>query len=199
MAEAAVGGWARPLRPPPCGHGSSGTRGADHARREHDPGERKHPGEQVEAALRRRGENALAELVDELVLDLRLGVPGRDARADEGAHALGDRRGRRGERLVAGRADELALELLVASGFVRSPPPARPRRARRRARRGASASCRLAERDLDVALEVFLGERAGDVLADDPPLRVDEPRLRESRHAVVPECRAVLVADDRDT
>src|SRR4029079_19077823 len=78
-----------------------------------------------------------------------------------------------------------------------SPPPARPRRARRRARRGAAESCRLAERDLDVALEVFLGERPGDVLADDPPLCVDEPRLWESRHPVVPECRAVLVADDR--
>ena len=34
------------------------------------------------------------------------------------------------------------------------------------------------------------------MLADDLSLCVDEPRLREPRHPVVPERRAVLVADD---
>src|SRR5439155_26487255 len=76
-----------------------------------DPAERQHPSEQVEPFLRRLGQDLLAELSHELVLDLALRVARSDPRADELLHLPRDRRIRLVERRVAGRADELALDL----------------------------------------------------------------------------------------
>src|ERR687887_491297 len=83
----------------------------EHDGAESDSGERENPREQVEAALRRRREHALPELVYELRLDLALRVAGSDPGADERAHAVGDRRVRERERRMAGRTDDLVLEL----------------------------------------------------------------------------------------
>ena len=62
-------------------------------------------------AARRLGEDALAELRDELSLDLALRVAGGDPPADELLHAQARPASSTVERRVARRADELALEL----------------------------------------------------------------------------------------
>ena len=81
---------------------------------EPERGEREEPGEQIEAALRRLGEHGRAELVDELRLDLRRAVTGRDPRANERLHPGGDRRARLVEGRLARRADDLGLEVGLA-------------------------------------------------------------------------------------
>ena len=99
--------------------GSGGPRRRLHRRTSEDDGdhpcderaERKQPGEEPEAALRRRREHARAELGDQCVLDLLLGVPRGDPRADERLHPLGDRSIRLVERRLAHGADELGLEV----------------------------------------------------------------------------------------
>src|SRR5439155_6031824 len=87
-------------------------READEAAGKREPGERQPPREEVEALPRRRGEDGLAELRDQLPLDLAAGVSGGDARADERLHPPSDRRARLVQRRVAGRAHHLALELV---------------------------------------------------------------------------------------
>src|SRR5437588_12880044 len=81
---------------------------ADRRGGDEDAGDRQPPREQVEALPRRRREDRLAELRDELLLDLAVGralcAPPRDVRLE----ALRDRRVRLVERRVAGRAHDLA-------------------------------------------------------------------------------------------
>ena len=103
LASALVAAPAPRPRERSDGHGTDGK-----------PGKRKQPGEEVESMLRRLGEHGRAELVDELRLDLRRAVPGRDARANERLHACRDRRVRLVERRLARRADDLALEIGLA-------------------------------------------------------------------------------------
>src|SRR5215208_5247297 len=98
-----------------------------------DAAQRKRPREQVEAVLARHAEDARAELVDELLLDLRLRRALRDAAPDLGLHLACDWCVRLVERGVAGRADELALELAL-----RRVPVARERRRRRGEQRDGS-------------------------------------------------------------
>ena len=100
-----VGGSRLTLAAPThCEHGEDPRSG------DYEDG-RQHPRQEVEPPLGRRGEHLLAEVVDELRLDLRLRVAGRDPGADERPHAVGHR----GRRLIQGRmargADDLALDL----------------------------------------------------------------------------------------
>jgi CRP-like cAMP-binding protein len=60
---------------------------------------------------RRGGEDALAEVGNELRLDRALRITRFDPPPDEGAHPLGDRRVRLLEQRAARRAHDLALEL----------------------------------------------------------------------------------------
>src|SRR5436190_2789643 len=76
-----------------------------------DAAERQHPREQVEAVLARHSEHARPELVDELLLDLRLRRSLGDATLDERLHLARDRCVRLVQGRVARRAHELALEL----------------------------------------------------------------------------------------
>ena len=82
---------------------------ADHA--DAEQAERHDPGEQVETRLRRLRENAWPELVDEVRLDLGLGRARGELLADDLLHPPGDRRVGLVEGRLAGRADELGLEV----------------------------------------------------------------------------------------
>ena len=119
-------------RPGPAARGRCATSARRASRRSGSPppaDQRQQPGEQVEAVLRRRREDCLAELSDERVLDLRLRLPRRDPRAMNILMfcAIGDVR--LVERRAADRAHDLALELVLASDAARSQARARPRRA----------------------------------------------------------------------
>ena len=115
-----------------------------------------------------------------------------------------DRRARLVERRLAGRADDLGLEIGLAR---RARATAAPREPSRRARalrdrpRGAG-SLRLAECGLNalgvgrlVALDV---DPALDPLSDEPPVTIDEERLGEARHAPLAERRAFAVVARSD-
>src|SRR4051812_11263784 len=104
--------------------------------------ERKEPGEEVEAALRRLGEHGRPELIDELCLDLRRAVAGCDPRANVGLHPRRDGRARLVERRLARGADDLGFEVRLA------------RRARRQ--------CRAVERERCETGREQPDHRAGD-------------------------------------
>ena len=103
--------------------------------------------------LRRLREHAWPELVDELGLDLRLGRARRDPLADDLLHPSRDRRVGLVERRLAGRADELRLEVGGTRG--RRCRRGAARRARRAATSAASErrSRRVAECERDAALD----------------------------------------------
>src|SRR6516165_7955743 len=84
---------------------------AEHERTADDTCNRQPPGQDVEAAVRWREQHALAELADEPLLDLALRVAGRDPVPDQRPLPVGERAGGLVERLVAGHAQHLALDL----------------------------------------------------------------------------------------
>ena len=181
--------------PAPGPRESADDDGADRER-----AERQQPGEEIEPALGRLGEHGGAELVDELGLDLRGAVTGRDLRADERLHPRRDRRVRLVERRLARRADDLRLEIGLPRRSPPRPAPASASASAQRRPRAARVTARAsASRDaLGVGLPVALGVDASlDPLTDESARAIDEERLRESRHAPLAERRAVAVVDDR--
>src|SRR5579862_560470 len=78
-------------------------------RRDADPSQRQHPGEQVEAVRRWHAQHRGTELREQRRLDPALAPAGGDPGVDVDLHLLRDRRVRLVERRVTFRADELGL------------------------------------------------------------------------------------------
>src|SRR5579872_7284134 len=126
---------------------------APHADGEHtgaaeDAADRQPPREEIEALVRRRGEDPLPEVGDELVLDLLRAPALRDAAGDLRLDLLRGRRLRHVERRVAGRAHDLALEirerrLRMRAGRRRAGEHERRRGRREEAERHWSSAARI--------------------------------------------------------
>ena len=159
----------------------------DRDRAAEERAERQQPGEETEAAVRRLGEHLGAELRDKRVLDLLLGVAGRDPNADERLHALGDGSVRLVERRLAHGADELGLE--IGGVRRRSGRGAGDERGAEHGRERESAphvssAWSMAARSLgrDVVAVDCAGERL-----DHASLAVEHERLGKAGHAVAVE------------
>ena len=149
--------------------------------------ERQEPREQVEARLRRLGEHSRAELGDERVLDLLLGVAGRDAHADDtpsSARAIGafdwsSVVSQTGQTSSASRSAAFG-----AAAAAVTPTPAASARSvatQRQPRHGASPRASAIPRS-NVARLRSMSTGAGDPLDHELPGAVDEERLGEPAH-----------------
>ena len=148
-------------RPPPASTVSAAGAG----QQAHD---RQHPREQVEPLLLGRGEDALAELRDELVLDLALRVARGDPLPDELLHAQ-RRPVRSTDRASCGRSGRRARpRARPGSGAPRS--RARPARRRAQARTRARAALTTASSGSPSSRSASLGDLA-DLVLDDRPVR----------------------------